>query len=393
MKGDKNLALTWAVAEIIEQASLTRRLASGKNLVIKLGIDPTSRELHLGHAVVLRKLRQFQELGHKVVLIIGDFTALIGDPSGVNVTRPALTRAQIQDNMATYMEQAGKIIDLKKTEIVYNSKWLGKITLTTFIDIASKVSLNGLVEREDFAKRLAAGRQVALHELIYAVAMAIDSVELKADIELGGWDQRLNLLLGRELQKKLGQTPQDLVIIKPLLGSDGVRKMSSSLGNYVGLTDSPDQMFGKLMSIPDALIVHYAELAALMGTEAEIKSALKGVHPREQKALVAGKIVELYHGPIAAKKALENFNQMFRDKKVADHIASELMFSEKSISLLRAVAEAAECSNSQAGRLIEQGAIELNGVRQTDPNFTIELTGELLLRVGKHTWRKLGRRE
>ena len=291
------------------------------------------------------------------------------------------------------MEQAGKIIDLKKTEIVYNSKWLGKINLTSFIDIASKVSLNGLVEREDFAKRLAAGRQVALHELIYAVAMAIDSVELKADIELGGWDQRLNLLLGRELQKKLGQTPQDLVIIKPLLGSDGVRKMSSSLGNYVGLTDSPDQMFGKLMSIPDALIVHYAELAALMGTEAEIKSALKGVHPREQKALVAGKIVELYHGPIAAKKALENFNQMFRDKKVADHIASELMFSEKSISLLRAVAEAAECSNSQAGRLIEQGAIELNGVRQTDPNFTIELTGELLLRVGKHTWRKLGRRE
>ena len=389
----KETTLTWAVAEIIESASLTRRLKENKNLIVKLGIDPTSRELHLGHAVVLRKLRQFQDLGHKAALVIGDFTGLIGDPSGVNVTRPALTKEQVKDNMSTYMEQAGQIIDLKKVEIVYNSKWLSKINLANFIDIASKVSLNGLVEREDFAKRLDSGKQVALHELIYAVAMAIDSVELKSDVELGGWDQRLNLLLGRELQKKFGQIPQDLVIMRPLIGLDGVRKMSSSLGNYIGLTDSRDQMFGKVMSIPDSMIVHYGELAALMGTEAEVETKLKNIHPREQKALVASRIVEIYHGVFEAKKALQNFNQTFRDKKVADHMASELLFSQESVLLLHAVAEASQCSNTHAGRLIEQGAVKLNGVKMMDPNFEIMLTGELMMHIGKHAFRKLGRRK
>jgi len=389
----KETTLTWAVAEIIESASLTRRLKENKNLIVKLGIDPTSRELHLGHAVVLRKLRQFQDLGHKAVLVIGDFTGLIGDPSGVNVTRPALTKEQVKDNMSTYMEQAGQIVDLKKVEIVYNSKWLSKINLANFIDIASKVSLNGLVEREDFAKRLDSGKQVALHELIYAVAMAIDSVELKSDVELGGWDQRLNLLLGRELQKKFGQIPQDLVIMRPLIGLDGVRKMSSSLGNYIGLTDSSDQMFGKVMSIPDSMIVHYGELAALMGTEAEVETKLKNIHPREQKALVASRIVEIYHGVFEAKKALQNFNQTFRDKKVADHMASELLFSQESVLLLHAVAEASQCSNTHAGRLIEQGAVKLNGVKMMDPNFEIMLTGELMMHIGKHAFRKLGRRK
>ncbi|MEK9167195.1 MAG: tyrosine--tRNA ligase [Patescibacteria group bacterium] len=393
MDSNKEAVLAWAVAEIIESASLTRRLKENKKLIVKLGIDPTSRELHLGHAVVLRKLRQFQDLGHRAVLIIGDFTALIGDPSGVNITRPALTSAQIKDNMATYLEQAGCILDLKKAEIVYNSKWLSKINLANFIDIASKVSLNGLVEREDFAKRLKSGKQVALHELIYAVAMAIDSVELKSDIELGGWDQRLNLLLGRELQKKFGQTPQDLVIMRPLIGLDGARKMSSSLGNYIGLTDSSDQMFGKVMSIPDSMIVHYGELAALMGAESVVKTKLKNIHPREQKVLVASKIVELYHGTSAAKKALQNFNQTFRDKKVADHMASELLFSQESISLLHAVATSSQCSNTHAGRLIEQGAVKLNGVKMMDPNFEIKLRGELILHIGKHTFHKLGRRK
>ena len=389
----KETTLTWAVAEIIESASLTRRLKENKNLIVKLGIDPTSRELHLGHAVVLRKLRQFQDLGHKAVLVIGDFTGLIGDPSGVNVTRPALTKEQIKDNMSTYMEQAGQIIDLKKVEIVYNSKWLSKINLANFIDIASKVSLNGLVEREDFAKRLDSGKQVALHELIYAVAMAIDSVELKSDVELGGWDQRLNLLLGRELQKKFGQIPQDLVIMRPLIGLDGVRKMSSSLGNYIGLTDSSDQMFGKVMSIPDSMIVHYGELAALMGTEAEVKEKLKNLGPRDQKALVAREIVEIYHGVKPSEAAAESFNQTFRDKKVADHMASELLFSQESVLLLHAVAEASQCSNTHAGRLIEQGAVKLNGVKMMDPNFEIMLTGELMMHIGKHAFRKLGRRK
>ncbi len=389
---DKNLAVTWAVAEIIEEAGLARRLKGGKRLIVKLGIDPTSPELHLGHAVVLRKLRQFQDLGHQATLIIGDFTARIGDPSGVNATRPALTAAQIKENMATYLEQAGKIIDRKKATILYNSTWLGKITLAEFIGIASKIGLNGLVEREDFATRLSSGKPVALHELIYAVAMAIDSVEIKADVELGGWDQRLNLLLGRQLQKKLGQTPQELVIMEPLIGLDGERKMSSSFGNFIALTDSSDQMFGKVMSVPDSMIVHYGELAALMGTSAEVKEKLKNLGPRDQKALVAREIVEIYHGVKPSEAADASFNQTFRDKKIADHLASALLFSQKSVTLLRAVAEAAQCSNTQAGRLIEQGAIKLNAVKMTDPNFVLELKGELLLQVGKHSWRKLGRR-
>ena len=392
MHSGQELVLTWAVAEIIDRASLTRRLKGGKKLVVKFGVDPTSAELHLGHAIVLSKLRQFQNLGHLAVLVIGDFTAKIGDPSGVNKTRPVLSQTEIKENMKTYLTQAGMLLDLKKARVVYNSSWLAKMNLTDLLGYAQQISLNTLIEREDFATRLKAKQSVGLHELLYPLTQAIDSVELKADLELGGWDQRLNMLLGRELQKKLGQVPQDIVLARPLLGLDGVKKMSSSLGNYIGLTESADQMFGKVMSIPDSLIVHYGELVALMGIVAEVKRKLKNLHPRDQKALVASKIVELYHGPKAAKAAVQDFNQTFRDKKVADYLAAELLFSRQSISLLDAVAEAAECSNSQAGRLIDQGAINLNGTKMIDPNFEIRLTGELILQVGKHTFRKLGHR-
>ncbi|MDP3993126.1 MAG: tyrosine--tRNA ligase [bacterium] len=385
-------ALTWAVAELINETNLSRRLKQSKKLVVKLGVDPTTPDLHLGHAVVLRKLRQFQDLGHQAVLVIGDFTARIGDPAGVNKTRPILSEVEIKDNMETYLTQAGAILELKKARVLYNSSWLAKMNLSDLLGYAQQISLNTLIEREDFATRLAAKQSVGLHELLYPLTQAIDSVRLKTNIELGGWDQRLNLLLGRELQKKVGQAPQELVLMKPLLGLDGAKKMSSSLGNYIGLTDSSDQMFGKVMSIPDSMITHYGELAALMGTEAEVKTALKKLLPRDQKALVATKIVELYHGAASAKKALTNFNQTFRDKKVADHLASELSFSQKSVSLIHAVAEASQSSNTQANRLITQGAIKLNGTKMTDPSFVIELTGENVLQVGKRHWHKLGRR-
>lgn len=393
MDSDHNQALTWAVAELINESILTRRLNGGKKLIVKLGVDPTSKDLHLGHAVVLRKLRQFQELGHQAVLVIGDFTARIGDPAGVNKTRPVLSEDEIKDNMKTYLAQAGMILEIKKARVVYNSSWLAKMSLSDLLGYAQQISLNTLIEREDFATRLKAAQSVGLHELLYPLTQAIDSAQLKADVELGGWDQRLNLLLGRELQKKLGQTPQELVLLKPLLGLDGAKKMSSSLGNFIGLTDTSDEMFGKVMSIPDSLIVHYGELAALMGTEAEVKTVLKGLLPRDQKALVASKIVELYHGLPAAKKAVQNFNQTFRDKKVADHLASELLFSQKSISLIHAVAEAAECSNTQANRLIEQSAVTLDGEKMTNPNVDIDLAEEHLLKIGKHTFRKLARRK
>lgn len=392
MDSDHNQALAWAVAELINESSLTRRLNGGKKLIVKLGVDPTSKDLHLGHAIVLRKLRQFQDLGHQAVLVIGDFTARIGDPAGVNKTRPVLSEDEIKDNMKTYLAQAGMILEIKKARVVYNSSWLAKMSLSDLLGYAQQISLNTLIEREDFATRLKAAQSVGLHELLYPLTQAIDSAQLKADVELGGWDQRLNLLLGRELQKKLGQTPQELVLLKPLLGLDGAKKMSSSLGNFIGLTYTSDEMFGKVMSIPDSLIVHYGELAALMGAEAAVKTAFKGLLPRDQKALVASKIVELYHGLPAAKKAVQNFNQTFRDKKVADHLASELLFSQKSISLIHAVAEAAQSSNTQAGRLIDQGAIKLNGTKMSDPNFDIGLTGEQMLQVGKHSWHKLGRR-
>lgn len=390
----KKTVLEWAVVEIINLTGLSRRLRGRKKLVVKFGVDPTSPDLHLGHAIVLRKLRQFQDLGHRAVLVVGDFTARIGDPSGANKTRPVLTVTEIAHNMKTYLLQAGLILDLKKTQIVHNSAWLAKMTLSDLLAFANQISLNTLIAREDFAARLNAKLSVGLHELLYPLTQAIDSVELQADVELGGWDQRLNMLLGRELQKKLGQNPQDIILIKPLLGLDGVKKMSSSLGNFIGLTESADQMFGKVMSIPDSMIVHYGELAALMGNEKEIKQQLKGMLLWDQKAQIAGKIVELYYGATAAKSALQSFKQTFRNKKIADHLASELLFNQKSVSLLRVVAEGAQVSRSQASRLIKQRAVRLDGIALDDIAMEIVLDQKSkMLQIGKHTFRKLSRRE
>jgi len=390
MESGKEVILKWAVEEITDATSLAHRLDSGKILVVKHGVDPTKPDLHLGHALSLHKLRQFQELGHKTILLIGDFTAKIGDPSGRNSARPILTDDEIKANLKTYVNQAKLIIDPQKTSIQFNSKWLSKYSYADFIEVAMRVSVQTLLEREDFSARLTGGHSLALHELFYPVTQAIDSVEMNSDVEIGGWDQRLNMLMGRELQKKSGQIPQEVVEMKALIGLDGARKMSKSLNNYIGLGESADSMFGKLMSIPDHLIDQYAELAAFMDTT-EIKALPK--HPRDRKAAVAQKVVELYHGPAMGKKALSDFNQTFRDKKVADHLASDLLFNRDSISLLHAVAEAAECSNSQAARLISQGAVTLDSQKMIEPNIEIDLKSQPMLQVGKHTWRKLGKIE
>ena len=380
------------VSEIINKDSLTKRLSSGRKLVIKFGVDPTSPDLHLGHAIALYKLRQFQQLGHQTVLLIGDFTTKIGDPSGRNSTRPLLTDEEIAANLKTYIEQARLIIDPRKTKIEYNSRWLSKQSYADFIKMAMRVSLQTLLEREDFSSRLKNKQPIALHELFYPVTQGFDSVEMKADVEIGGWDQRLNLLMGRELQKKFGQPAQDIVVTRALVGTDGQKKMSKSYGNYIGLTESADSMFGKVMSIPDSLVVEYGELAALMGDEVQVKAKLKGLGPRDQKALVAKTIVALYHGDNGAQAAERAFNQTFRDKKVADHLAADLVFNQDTVSLLHAVSEAAESSHSQALRLIAQGAVKIDGQKMADPNFEVKVGSGTLLQVGKHTWRNLRRR-
>lgn len=379
--------LEWGVQEVITESELTLLLGSERPLNVKLGVDPTSPDLHLGHAVVLRKLKQFQELGHQTFLVIGDFTASIGDPSGGSKTRPVLSEAEIQANMETYLKQAELVLDVQNTQIVYNSEWLQSMTLGAFIGFAAQVSLNTLIEREDFATRLKAKQSLGFHELFYPVVQGIDSVHLEIDVEIGGWDQRLNMLMGRELQKKLGKQPQAVICMKPLLGLDGARKMSKSLGNYIGLNEPADQMFGKLMRVPDRLIPDFAQLAALMDAEAIKKLS---PHPREAKAAVAQKIVALYHGDEAASQAEMIFTKTFRDKDLDPALVKALSVAEPEITLTQAVIIATGQSGSEARRLIEQNAVRLRGNLATNPAEKVNIVNEsAALQVGKHRFFEL----
>lgn len=384
---DQSEIFSYGIVEIIDRESLRSKLASGKKLVVKLGVDPTSPDLHLGHAVVLRKLRQFQDAGCEAVLVIGDFTTKIGDPSGRKSTRPVLTDEEIKQNMQTYVEQASLILDKEKTRIEYNSTWLGKMTFAEVIQVAMRLNMSTLLEREDFAARLKANEPFSVHELLYPISQAIDSVELKADVELGGWDQRLNLLLGRELQRKMDQPAQDVVIMNPLVGTDGERKMSKSYGNYIGLTEVPDQMFGKLMSIPDKLTDSYAELAALMSPE---QIAKLPEHPRDRKAVVATAIVTLYHGAEAANQASERFTKTFSQKEGGGELSDEIAVEGDSITVLEAVKLTAGVSGSEAQRLLAQNAVRLDGVVVSDGAQIIAVneTGHQL-QVGKHRFYEL----
>jgi tyrosyl-tRNA synthetase len=401
--------LTSGTAEVLPEdglkAKLSHSLKTGEPLIVKLGVDPTAPDLHLGHAVPLRKLRQFQDLGHQAVLIIGDFTAMIGDPSGRTVTRPQLTKEQVAANARTYTEQAFKILDAQKTQIRYNSEWFAKMDFRQVIELTARFTVAGLLVREDFIKRYQNEQPIGLHEFLYPVMQAYDSVVLKADVEIGGTDQKFNLLAGRELQEKLGLEPQVALTLPLLEGTDGVRKMSKSYDNHIGLTFPPAEMFGKVMSIPDeatgqprySLIVKYYQLALGYLPE-QIKALEKELNdgsldPMEAKLKLAEKIVATYWGADAGKKELEAFLQKFRYKKVEYFEPKEVYLPTTElkagkiwvVKLLR-LANLAP-SNAEARRLIEQKAVRLIRDKQevllADSSADIEVKEGDLIRAGK----------
>ena len=394
---DKDLAIIErGVEEIIGIEDLKNKLLrfyqTGKPLVVKEGFDPSAPDIHLGHTVTLRKLRQFQDLGHQVVFLVGDFTGRIGDPTGKSETRRQLSEEEVKRNAETYAQQASKILDFEKIVIEFNSKWLSKLTLADLIEITSHITVARMLEREDFAKRLKAGKPVGLHEFLYPVMQGYDSVALQADVELGGRDQRFNLLVGRDLQREFGQEPQ-VVITMPLLeGTDGIEKMSKSLGNYIGINEPPFIMFGKVMSIPDSLIEKYFLLVTDVPTE-EIKKMKaeyeKGeLHPRDWKKRLAFEIVRIYHGQKEAILSQEDFERAFSQKEMPEE-AREIMISssllkEGKIWILKLLQETGvPYSKSELRRLIEQGGVYFNGERISNVNTDIEIKDGDYLKVGK----------
>jgi tyrosyl-tRNA synthetase len=353
-------------AAIVPKDALLEKLRSGRSLRIKLGVDPTAPDLHLGHAVPLRKLRQFQDLGHTVVLIIGDFTAFIGDPSGRNTTRPPLTVEQIDEHAQTYIAQAFKILDPERTELVRNSTWLGALTFADLLRLTSQFTVARILEREDFRKRYTEQRPISLHEFLYPVAQAYDSVEVKADVEIGGTDQLFNLLAGRDLMEKSGMEPQVCLTLPLLEGTDGVQKMSKSYGNYIGLTDEPDDMFGKVMSIPDELMVKYFRLCTPLGVDEidALESSLSAgtVHPNQLKRRLGREIVALYHGPEAAGPAEAAFDRVFKRGDVPAKVPELVIERVEPLHLPALLCQAGMASSTSEGRrLVDGGAVKLDG--------------------------------
>ncbi|MGC2276163.1 MAG: tyrosine--tRNA ligase [Candidatus Binatus sp.] len=375
-------ALTRGTVEVISPAELAAKLALGRPLRIKLGMDPTAPDLHLGHSVTLKKLREFQDAGHTVIFLVGDFTAMIGDPTGRSETRKPLSRAEIERNADTYREQAYKILDRELTEVRFNSEWMNGLNVAELIKIAATLSVARLLERDDFEKRLAAEEPLFLHELLYPVIQGYDSVALKADLEIGGTDQKFNMLVGRDLQRHFGQDPQAVMTMPLLEGLDGVRKMSKSLGNYVGLTDKPEDMYGKLMSVPDKLMVRYYELLTTATAEeiAAVKSG--GMHPMEAKKRLARTLVTEYHGTPAATRAEEYFESKHQRREIPAsapvyRIAEDLWICELMKQLQFTP------STSEARRLVSQGAVRVDGHTITDVNFRFVPGEHKVLEVGK----------
>jgi len=374
---------------------IERSLGEGKPLRVKLGCDPSRPDLHLGHTVVLRKLRQFQDLGHEAILVIGDFTGMIGDPSGRSKTRPSLTLEETRINGQSYFEQASKVLDPTRARIVYNSEWLGKMTFEDVIRLASKYTVARMLERDDFHTRYAQGEPISIHELLYPLAQAMDSVALQADVELGGTDQTFNLLVGRDIQREYGQEPQVIVTTPILPGLDGVEKMSKSLNNYVGITEPPNEMYGKLLSIPDKLIYDYFELLTNVSNEelARIQADLQNpkVNPRDLKRRLAREIVSMYHSPGAAKQAEEEFDRIFVDKELPSEVPAYTpeVSSDRIWIVKLLVASGLAPSNSEARRLIAQGAVSLNGERIQDENLEVPLQEDVILKVGKRKFLKV----
>lgn len=354
------------IADLVPASDMLRKLEKGVPLRIKLGVDPTAPDLHLGHAVPLRKLRQFQDLGHTVVLIIGDFTALIGDPSGRNSTRPPLSAEAIEQNAQTYMDQAFKILDPGKTELRRNSEWLGEVGFASLLNLTSRFTIARILERDDFSKRYSQQQPISLHEFLYPVAQAYDSVVIEADVELGGTDQLFNLLAGRELMEKLGMEPQVALTLPLLEGTDGVQKMSKSYGNYIGLTDEPGDMFGKVMSIPDNLIPKYYRLCTPLAI-AEVEAIESGLEsgalpPNQAKRRLAREIVALYHGEQAAQDAEASFNRVFRDRCLPEDIPEVEVDLEEEVYLPGLLRDLGLVGTATEGRrMINQGAVKVDG--------------------------------
>src|SRR5690625_2782710 len=375
--------------ELIVESEFAQKLAraheTGQPLRIKLGLDPTAPDIHLGHTVVLNKMRQLQDLGHTVIFLIGDFTSLIGDPSGRDATRPPLTPEQIQKNAETYYAQASLVLDPERTEIRYNSEWCDKLGTRGLIQLASRYTVAQLIERDDFTQRFKAGTPIAIHEFLYPILQGYDSVMLKADLELGGTDQKFNLLVGRELQKSYGQ-PSQCVLTMPLLeGLDGVEKMSKSKGNYIGITETPQSMFGKLMSISDTLMWRYFELLSAKSTQA-IKAlrqqVAEGRNPRDVKVELAQEMVARFHDRQAAEQALAQFNAQFRDGALPENIP-EVTLAGGPMGILKVLREAGLVPSSSEGqRNIEQGGVRVDGTRIEDRRLQLE-PGNYIVQVGK----------
>jgi tyrosyl-tRNA synthetase len=374
--------------DILPAAELRSRLESGRPLTIKAGFDPTAPDLHLGHTVLINKLRTFQQFGHRVVFLIGDFTGLIGDPSGRNATRPALTPDEVQANAATYRAQIAKILDPGRTVVEFNSRWMGAMSAADLIRLAARHTVARMLERDDFSKRYAAGRPIAIHEFLYPLVQGYDSVMLKADVELGGTDQRFNLLVGRQLQQDYGQPPQ-VVLTMPLLeGLDGTNKMSKSLGNYVGITEPPGEMFGKLMSISDTLMWRYFELLSFrpMAEIARLREEVAaGRNPRDVKFELGEELVARFHGAAAGRAAREGFVRRFSGGELPREIETVVVAAPDAglgiANVLRAAQLAA--SNSEAFRLIEQGAVRIDGERVTDRGILVPVGSTHVYQVGK----------
>lgn len=383
--------LTEGCEEIISGDLFEKKLMQQRPLLIKTGFDPTAPDLHLGHSVLLNKLKQFQEAGHKVIFLVGDFTAMIGDPSGKNATRPSLSREVILENAKTYQDQVGRLLDVDQALIKFNSEWLGQLNAEGLVRLASSITLARLLEREDFHQRYHAQQPIALHELLYPLLQGYDSVILKADVELGGTDQTFNLLMGRELQKQAGQEPQVVMTLPLLEGLDGTRKMSKSLNNYIGLTESPNSMFGKIMSISDELMWRYFHLLQVLPAsriQHLQKAVSEGMNPRDVKIELAKGLVSRFHDSAAATNAHEAFNARFQQGLIPEDLIAHPFEGDHTVPhLLKALGMTS--STSEAIRLIQQGGVKVNDEKISDPGLILPRNRDYILQIGRRRIEKV----
>lgn len=394
MQSDVLSNLLRGVDEVLVEHELVKKLQENRPLRIKAGFDPTAPDLHLGHTVLINKLKQFQDAGHQVLFLIGDFTGMIGDPTGKNVTRKPLTREEVLANAQTYQDQVFKILDPDKTQVMFNSTWMNAMSPADLIQLAAKHTVARMLERDDFSKRFKGGQPIAIHEFLYPLIQGYDSVAMQSDVELGGTDQKFNLLVGRQLQEVYGQKPQVVITMPILEGLDGVQKMSKSLNNYIGIADSPDDMFGKIMSISDDLMWRYFELLSFRPmTEINtwLEDCKQGANPRNYKIKLAQEIIQRFHNADAADKALESFEARFQRGAMPDDIEDiNLSISAESCAIANLLKEAGLTgSTSEAIRMINQGAVKIDGEKVSDPKLMIALGTEHVYQIGKRKFARV----